>query len=60
MVIEMLIAFILAAITSAIVTPISIKLAHRVGAIDEPKDERKIHVKAMPRLGVRILLPWRS
>ncbi len=51
MVIEMLIAFILAAITSAIVTPISIKLAHRVGAIDEPKDERKIHVKAMPRLG---------
>lgn len=51
MVIEMLIAFILAAITSAIVTPVSIKLAHRVGAIDEPKDERKIHVKAMPRLG---------
>lgn len=51
MVIEMLIAFILAAITSAIVTPLSIKLAHRVGAIDEPKDERKIHEKAMPRLG---------
>ena len=51
MVIEMLIAFILAAITSAIATPISIKLAHRVGAIDEPKDERKIHKKAMPRLG---------
>lgn len=51
MVIEMLIAFILAAITSAIITPISIKLAHKVGAIDEPKDERKIHVKAMPRLG---------
>ncbi len=51
MVIEMLIAFVLAAITSAIVTPLSIKLAHKVGAIDEPKDERKIHEKAMPRLG---------
>lgn len=51
MVIEMLIAFILAAITSAIATPISIKLAHRVGAVDEPKDERKIHNKTMPRMG---------
>ena len=51
MVIEMLIAFILAAITSAIATPVSIKLAARVGAIDEPKDERKIHGKAMPRMG---------
>ncbi|MBQ8299234.1 MAG: UDP-N-acetylglucosamine 2-epimerase (non-hydrolyzing) [Clostridia bacterium] len=47
----MLIAFFLAAITAAIVTPLSIKLAHRVGAVDEPKDARKIHTKAMPRMG---------
>ena len=51
MIINMLIAFFLAAITAAIVTPLSIKLAHRVGAVDEPKDARKIHTKAMPRMG---------
>lgn len=51
MFINMLIAFFLAAITSAIVAPISIKLAHKIGAIDVPKDERKIHSKAMPRMG---------
>ena len=49
--INMLIAFFLAAITSAIVAPLSIKIAHRVGAVDEPKDARKIHTKAMPRMG---------
>lgn len=51
MIINMLIAFFLAAITSAIITPVSIKLAHRVGAVDEPKDARKIHTKTMPRMG---------
>lgn len=49
--INMLIAFFLAAITSAIVAPLSIKIAHRVGAVDEPKDARKIHTKVMPRMG---------
>lgn len=51
MAIDMLITFFLAMITSAIVTPLSIKIAHKVGAVDEPKDERKIHTKAMPRMG---------
>lgn len=51
MFINMLITFVLAAITSAIVAPLSIKLAFKVGAIDVPKDERKIHSKEMPRIG---------
>ncbi len=51
MVLDILITFILAAVTAAIVTPLTIKLAHRVGAIDEPKDARRVHTKAMPRLG---------
>lgn len=51
MIINMLITFVLSAITAAIVAPISIKLAHKVGAIDIPKDERRVHTKAMPRIG---------
>ena len=34
-----------------IVTPISIKLAPKIGAMDIPKDERRMHSKAMPRFG---------
>lgn len=51
MVINMLIAFVLAAVTAAIITPLTIKLAFRVGAIDVPKDERRVHSKPMPRVG---------
>ena len=51
MFINLLIAFMLAAITSAVVAPASIKLAYRFGAIDVPKDARKIHTKVMPRMG---------
>ena len=51
MFINMLITFILAAITAAIVAPLSIKLAFKVGAIDVPKDERRVHSKPMPRIG---------
>ena len=51
MVINSIIAFVLAAIASAIFAPISIKLAFKIGAIDVPKDERKVHAKPMPRIG---------
>ncbi len=51
MVINMLIAFVLAAVTAAIITPLTIKFAFRVGAIDVPKDERRVHSKPMPRIG---------
>ena len=51
MAINILITFVLAALTSVILTPITIKLAYKVGAVDIPKDARKIHSKAMPRIG---------
>ena len=51
MILNMVIAFVIAAIASAILTPYSIRLAYKVGAIDIPKDERKIHQKPIPRIG---------
>lgn len=51
MAINILITFVLAALTTAILTPITIKFAYKVGAVDIPKDARKIHSKAMPRMG---------
>ena len=51
MILNMVIAFVIAAIASAILTPYSIRLAYKVGAIDIPKDERKIHKKPIPRIG---------
>ena len=44
-------AFILAAVISAILTPISIKIAPKIGAMDVPKDARRMHDKPMPRFG---------
>ena len=40
-----------ALIVAAIVTPLSIKAAPKIGAMDIPKDERRMHDKAMPRFG---------
>ena len=48
---DIAIAFLLACITSFVVTPYSIKLARKVDAVDMPKDERRINSKPMPRLG---------
>ena len=45
------IAFLLAFIVSFMTTPYSIKIAKKVGAIDIPKDERRMHGKTMPKLG---------
>lgn len=44
------IAFLLAFITSFVMTPNSMRLAHKVGAIDVP-DKRKVHKNPIPRLG---------
>ena len=41
----------LAFIVALIMTPVSIKIAHKVGALDIPKDQRRMHKKAMPLLG---------
>lgn len=48
---DIAIAFLLAFITAFMMTPYSIKIAKKVGAVDVPKDERRVHLKAMPKLG---------
>lgn len=44
------IAFLLAFVTAFVVTPYTIRLANKVGAIDKP-EKRRINEKPMPRLG---------
>ena len=45
------IAFLLAFIVSFMATPYTIKIAKKVGAVDIPKDKRRMHNHAMPRFG---------
>ncbi|SCL91097.1 glycosyltransferase family 4 protein [Sporanaerobacter sp. PP17-6a] len=46
-----IISFFVAAVISMFMTPISKRIAIKVGAIDIPKDERRIHKKPIPLLG---------
>ena len=48
---DIAISFLLAFIISFMATPWSIKLAHKVGAVDVPKDDRRMHMNSMPKLG---------
>ena len=48
---DIAIAFLLAFITAFVITPHTIRLAKKVGAVDSPKDERRVNTTAMPRLG---------
>ena len=45
------IAFILAFIVSFMATPYTIKIAKKIGAVDVPKDKRRMHTKKMPKFG---------
>ena len=45
------IAFLLAFIVSFMATPYTIKIAKKLGAVDTPKDQRRINKITMPRLG---------
>ncbi|WP_404347850.1 undecaprenyl/decaprenyl-phosphate alpha-N-acetylglucosaminyl 1-phosphate transferase [Sutcliffiella horikoshii] len=47
---NLLLSFMAAFITVLLVTPLVIKLAHKIGATDKP-NHRKVHQKIMPRLG---------
>lgn len=47
---DIAIAFMLAFITAFVITPYTIRLARKVGAVDVPED-RRINRKKMPRLG---------
>lgn len=44
-------AFLAALVVSLIFTPVSMWIAPKVGAMDIPKDNRRMHTKAMPRFG---------
>ena len=48
---DIAIAFLLAFIVTFMATPYTIKIAKKVGAVDVPKDERRMHKKARPRFG---------
>ena len=45
------VAFITAILVSYFITPWVMKLAKKVGAIDIPADNRRVHINPMPRLG---------
>lgn len=44
-------AFAVAAVIAFVVTPIVKNLANKVGAIDVPRDERRMHTAPVPRMG---------
>ena len=46
-----LLVFGLAFLIAFVMTPISIKIAHKIGAIDVPKDGRRMHHRPIPRFG---------
>ncbi len=46
-----LLVFVLAAVSSLILTPTIRRLCERVGALDEPRDDRRVHRQSVPRLG---------
>lgn len=48
---DIAIAFLLAFIVSFMATPYTIKIAEKVGAVDIPKDKRRMHKKSMPKFG---------
>lgn len=45
------ITFLVSFVLAFAMTPVAIKLAPKIGAIDVPKDGRRMHTKAMPRFG---------
>lgn len=48
---DIAIAFLLAFIVTFMATPYTIKIARKVGAVDVPRDQRRMHKKAMPKFG---------
>ncbi len=48
---KLVLAMMLSACVTYGLTPLVRKLAIRVGAVDVPKDERRVHTKPIPRMG---------
>ena len=45
------IAFLIAFIISMMLTPYTIKISKKIGAVDVPKDKRRMHTREMPKFG---------
>ena len=43
--------FLIAIAVAAATAPLSIRIAHKLGVIDRPKDARRVHKKPIPRFG---------
>ncbi len=50
-IIVIVVAFMLAFIMAFTSTPLAEKIAYKIGAVDVPKDSRRMHKKPIPRLG---------
>ncbi len=48
---QLLLMFLAAFSVSVLATPLVIRLAPKIGAVDIPKDTRRVHTKPMPRFG---------
>ena len=48
---DIAIAFMIAFMTAFMATPHTIRIAKKLGAVDTPKDARRINKVTMPRLG---------
>ena len=48
---DIAIAFLLAFITTFVLTPYTIKIAKKIGAVDVPNDNRRMHKKPIPKFG---------
>ena len=45
------IAFLIAFIVSMMLTPYTIRIAEKIGAVDVPRDRRRMHTREMPKFG---------
>lgn len=48
---QLLLMFLAAFAVAVVCTPLAIRLAPKIGAVDIPKDARRVHTKPMPRFG---------
>mgnify|MGYP006923321439 CR=1 FL=1 len=49
--VKIIISFVLSFVIAFAMTPLVKRLAFKIGAIDVPKDKRRMHKKPIPRLG---------
>lgn len=48
---DLWLSFLVAFLVALAMTPVAMKIAHKIGAVDIPKDGRRMHTHAMPRFG---------